>query len=287
MRIKSCLGGVHAVGFLLAVVIGVLPFSSGAAIVLEKPAPGAVVSTRSPQMNRLLSADMAEALEIFKDKKQRSEIRAHMDCVPVTFTWRPTDGETGPFRIRISEREDLSDEAPLFIGKAKRAYSVRVANFEPGKRYFWKVTEKDKHGRECSSQVGTFLTANELPRQMYIPAIPNMRDLGGRTGLDGRRIRYGLLFRSAGLNDNSPEFIADQKLVRRKKLKKSDITPKRIAKYRPGKNRITEAGHECLDRVIRLRTDLDLLVTDDRLAPKDEAKLAGRDIDIIKVPAAD
>ena len=122
----------------------------------------------------------------------------------------------------------------------------------------WKVTGKDKTGRECSSSVGTFSAANELPRQMYIPAIPNMRDLGGRTGLDGRRIRYGLLFRSAGMNDNSPEMIADEQLVRRKKLKKSDITAERTAKYRPGKNRITEAGHEYLDRVIRLRTDLDL-----------------------------
>ena len=255
---RNHLGGFHAAGFLLAVVTGLLPFSSGAGIVLKNPAPGAVVSTRSPQMQRFLSVDMAEALEIFQDKKQRAELRAHRDCVPVTFSWCVTDGETGPFRVHISEREDLSEAAPLFIGEAGPPDSVTVANFEPGKRYFWKVTGKDKNGHECSSEVGSFSAADELPRQMYIPDIPNMRDLGGRTGLYGRRIRCGLLFRSAGMNDNSPEMIADQKLVRNKKLKRSDITKERTARYRPGKNRITDAGHEYLDKVIRLRTDLDL-----------------------------
>ena len=56
----------HAVGSLLALVIGLLPFPSGAEFVLEKPASGAVVSTRSPKMNRSLSADMAKALEMFQ-----------------------------------------------------------------------------------------------------------------------------------------------------------------------------------------------------------------------------
>lgn len=43
MRMKSCLGVFYAVGYLLAVVTGILPFSSGAAIVLENPASGSAM----------------------------------------------------------------------------------------------------------------------------------------------------------------------------------------------------------------------------------------------------
>ena len=52
---------------------------------------------------------------------------------------------------------------------------------------------------------------------------------------------------------------------------------------------ITESakfGKRSLTRFAPL-DDIDLLVTDDRLAPEDEAKLAGHGIDIVKVPAAD
>lgn len=86
MRIKSCLGGFYALGSVLAIVIGFLPLPSAAEIVPEKPASGTVVSTRSPQMNRSLSADMAEALEIFQDKRRRTAPASVKDDFPTIFT---------------------------------------------------------------------------------------------------------------------------------------------------------------------------------------------------------
>ena len=82
MRMKNHPGGFHAAGFLPAIVACLLPFSSGVGAVPENPAPGAAVSTRSPQKRRSLSTDMAEALGIFQDKKQRAELRAF----PAEFT---------------------------------------------------------------------------------------------------------------------------------------------------------------------------------------------------------
>ena len=41
------------------------------------------------------------------------------------------------------------------------------------------------------------------PRLIRVARVPNVRDLGGRVTEDGRRVRQGLLFRSAGLNDNA------------------------------------------------------------------------------------
>lgn len=44
--------------------------------------------------------------------------------------------------------------------------------------------------------------AAEPPFVVDAGKIPNMRDLGGWTGLDGRKVKRGQIFRSAGLNGN-------------------------------------------------------------------------------------
>ena len=50
---------------------------------------------------------------------------------------------------------------------------------------------------------GFFNTSDQPPRLMRVENVPNFRDFGGRIGLDERRIRQGMLYRSAGLNDNA------------------------------------------------------------------------------------
>ena len=79
-----------------------------------------------------------------------------------------------------------------------------------------------------------------LSRWVRIEKIPNLRDVGGLKTADGREIRRGLLYRSAGWNDNA------------KTSKGTDES-----KWKPGKNRLTEKGRADLAK-LGIKTDLDL-----------------------------
>ena len=75
-----------------------------------------------------------------------------------------------------------------------------------------------------------FKTLDLAPRLIALKGrIPNCRDIGGRIGLGGRRIRQGLVFRSAGLNENPPQDYYE----------KDEI----LALYKAGKLAGTQRGH--------------------------------------------
>ena len=82
-----------------------------------------------------------------------------------------------------------------------------------------------------------FATEDRAPRLLDIPGIPNARDFGGWRGLGGRRIRQGLVIRSAGLNENA--------------------TPKDNPNT-PGATRVTDATRAVLIGQLGVKTDVDL-----------------------------
>ena len=85
--------------------------------------------------------------------------------------------------------------------------------------------------------VASFRTEDRAPRLLDIPGIPNARDFGGWRGLGGRRIRQGLVIRSAGLNENA--------------------TPKDDPDT-PGATRVTDATRAVLIGRLGVKTDIDL-----------------------------
>jgi protein-tyrosine phosphatase len=189
--------------------------------------------------------------EFFNDPEKRKSLNKVRNAQPYAFTWECTDGEHGPFRVVISEKEDFSTPSPalaLPTGKDASPNEARIANFLIGKTYYWKVEGLDANGQPTSSQTARFHTDPLAPRLLTIPNIENARDLGGRTGLDGRHIRQGLIYRSAGLNANSPDFDWD-----RTKWKKE-----RIEDFRIGDTKLSPEGVAYINDVLRWKTDLDL-----------------------------
>jgi protein-tyrosine phosphatase len=184
---------------------------------------------------------------------------------PVVFKWRATDGEGGPWELVVSKNPDLSN-ARVFLFRGAKADKAtgrveekgaggdvsreeRTLNLEIATRYYWRVASnitcgRFSHGRKCSckekrasvlSEIGTFTTEDLAPRWIAIDGnVGNFRDLGGRIGCDGRRVRQGMVYRSQGLNNNSVDGI----------LK--------------GKNRLTVSDVEYLTGTLGIRTDLDL-----------------------------
>lgn len=83
-----------------------------------------------------------------------------------------------------------------------------IYNLLPNTRYYYKVTHIMADGSIIEAKSGSFATSNEPWRLIYIDGTQNVRDLGGWTGLNGKRVKYGQIFRGAAFSDSSyPEFL--------------------------------------------------------------------------------
>ena len=92
--------------------------------------------------------------------------------------------------------------------------------------------------------VGWTLAGLAAPQSLG--GFPNMRDLGGWTGLGGHKVRTGQIYRSGGLNDNAKsKTVVDEQGVTNKVMK-------------AGKARLTEAQRTMLVDTLGIRTDIDL-----------------------------
>ncbi|AHF94555.1 hypothetical protein OPIT5_20595 [Opitutaceae bacterium TAV5] len=222
-----------------------------AEIVLKTPAYDETITTMAPELRSFLSMSQADRRDFFNDKEKRKIINKVRDAQPYTFTWDCTQGETGTFTVVLSGKEDYSEPSPTLVISSKdkaNPNEARLVNFLIGKTYYWKVECASEDGKTITSRTGRFKTDALPPRLLTIPNVGNVRDLGGRRGLDGRMIRQGMIFRSAGLNNNSPDFNWD-----RKKWKKE-----KIEDFRIGTSRLTPSSVDYINNVLHWTTELDL-----------------------------
>lgn len=94
---------------------------------------------------------------------------------------------TPEYTVRISENADMSEAA--VYGTPRN--SLDLNNLKAATTYYWTVSADDH-----TSAVGSFSTADCLPRNISCDGITNMRDLGGWKTADGGRVRQGLIYRS-------------------------------------------------------------------------------------------
>ena len=81
--------------------------------------------------------------------------------------------------------------------------SYPLYNLIPDKSYYYKVTHVLADGSLIDAKSGSFKTSNETIRFLYIDGTQNVRDLGGWTGLNGKKVKYGKIIRGAGFSDSS------------------------------------------------------------------------------------
>ena len=212
---------------------------------------------------------LEDRLRLFaEDRKTGKKIRHDPNwrkALPLVLEVKTTKGENGPWKVMIGKRADLSDARVWYIrtdkvdkatGRETKSevsdavvrIEVPMANLEIATHYYWKVTCRGRcgfgcgphHGcKECKklaeSVVSEFVTEDFAPRWIAIEGgVRNFRDFGGRLGLNGRRVRQGLVYRGQGLNDNS------------------------VTGEAKGRNRLTVEDVEYLTGKLGIKTDLDL-----------------------------
>lgn len=178
-------------------------------------------------------------------------------AAPFVVRWIATAGEKGPWKFELGKTSDLSDAKVRYWkdGDVKvdthGVYSreVELANLEVGATYHWRITAnvrcpKGKCNHDCLCKEGraetvssivNFRTEDMAPRWMAIEgSVGNIRDLGGRKTVSGKRVRQNLVFRGQGLNYNS------------------------VTGAKKGRNRLTVEDVIYFTEELGVKTDLDL-----------------------------
>ena len=177
---------------------------------------------------------------------------------PVRLAWANDDGNGEGVTILAVKPEGGTREI-FSITNATEAY---ITNLELGRRYIWGVVPE-----EGGQSVTAAFTANgSPPRFLRVDGLGNMRDLGGWMGLGGRRVRQGMIFRSAGLRASS---------VRKGG---SAFAPL----YQPGETNVTAAALEYMRGEFGIKTDMELRSRDETVFM--DASLLGPDVALVKVP---
>lgn len=98
-------------------------------------------------------------------------------------------GNVNRFNMRIYDATGLN-KYPLY-------------NLLPDTTYYYKVIHVLSDGSIVEAKNGSFVTSNETVRFLYVEGTQNVRDIGGWTNLNGKKVKYGKIIRGASLNDSS------------------------------------------------------------------------------------
>lgn len=83
--------------------------------------------------------------------------------------------------------------------------SITISNLIPNTKYHYSVYALLDGGKMKLIQQGDFSTTEDKTRMLYIEGIQNVRDIGGYTGLNGKKVKYGLIYRGSGLDEADKE----------------------------------------------------------------------------------
>ena len=130
--------------------------------------------------------------------------------IPVPFTVKWEYNENAMRTTVAVDRKTIgtANAYTLLTYDATGLNKYPLYNLLPNTRYYYKVTHIMADGSLVEAKSGSFTTSTETIRFMYIDGTQNVRDLGGWIGLNGKKVKYGKIFRGASFSDTSyPELV--------------------------------------------------------------------------------
>ena len=124
---------------------------------------------------------------------------------PVRFEWSAPKG-AGSFSVALSVSPEF--KAP-FVYAADSMHADICIPFR-SKKIYWKV-RCFNNNVFCESETFYFLLEN-IPSAVYLEGVPNVRDIGGYKGLNGRTVKTGAVYRGGnpdGIGENAKRVAID------------------------------------------------------------------------------
>ncbi len=175
----------------LSLVSGCGAAKSTVTFTVTNPGIGVNIHT-AIQRKYLDSDDLASATENAIGMLEMSQPK------PVDFTWsvEGVEGKPSGYTVSISKNADMKDAKTY----ETNSLALQVYNLELGTDYYWTVTANYEKESYTSAPKAFSLSANG-PRNLYVEGVTNFRDCGSWNSSLGGRVKQGLIFRCATLND--------------------------------------------------------------------------------------
>ena len=165
----------------------------------------------------------------------------------VRLDWPAQEGVTYRLTVRDEVKGDVAWDEPVKGG------SAQIDNLEIAAEYVWTA---EGGGTKTT---GRFRTEDKAPRLVRFPGVPNARDLGGRIGFGGKRVKQGLVFRSAGLNENASSTYYTMEELEQLGRQGEAKDGKRVIKgQKPGKSRVEGENGAYILKRFGIKSDIDL-----------------------------
>ncbi len=114
--------------------------------------------------------------------------------VGLTLEWECAE-KAQSYTVALARSQDMAGAAVYETDTE----TVQVNDLFVASDYYWKVTAQTAEG-EIASEVFHFTTA-QTPRTVYVEGASNTRDVGGYAAAGGKRVKQGMLYRGAKLED--------------------------------------------------------------------------------------
>ncbi len=235
-----------------------------APVTLLEPAAGATVPTLTDAQKAYVSMPLEERRAKFADK----EFRAKEMGLPAEIVGGKARKASWPRSTRLAWKDATAREYAVKVVEAAtgafvfetvtKTNAVHVDNLKVATEYKWTVTA------DGESAATSFKTEAVPPRLIRFPGVPNMRDIGGYIGLDGRRVKQGLIYRSASFNDHPhQEFYTKKELFDAGRGAEWEAAQSnKVKKVRKsislGKTRFSDKSRDAMQKVLGIKTDIDI-----------------------------
>lgn len=105
---------------------------------------------------------------------------------------------------------DKTDSDTIMIQVNANVQKYDLYNLKPGRTYTYEIIGQDAQGQNITVKEASDFKTTGTVRMLKVDGVYNVRDLGGWTGLGGRKVPYGKLFRGGRLRNNSSNTVAVQ-----------------------------------------------------------------------------
>ena len=147
----------------------------------------------------LVNADITDFLASYEMGISQNYVTKTDNFAPVgvTLSWQ-AEGTPTEYVVSVDTDKAFSSPDVYTVGES----SLLLENLFVNSTYYWKVTAKYE-GEEKTSKYFTFETAN-TPRTIWIDGVSNTRDIGGKITTSGKKIKQGMAYRGAYLDEIKP-----------------------------------------------------------------------------------
>lgn len=172
----------------------------------------------------------------------------------LNLSWEIKDSELEIDGLKLNLMEN--DNVITYV-LDKDATSFDVTNLKVGANYTWTITALSGD-KAVTSEPSSFETVDNTVRFIDIDGLSNVRDCGGWTGLDGKKIKQGLLYRGEEFNkQNNGRKGSGETATTDPTVVDPDEEVER-AKDKPYGQKITAKGIDTVLNELKLKTECDV-----------------------------